>query len=91
MKRVKAVSIIRERGQVTIPDRIRKMVKWAVPSSVVDISLEKPDEIRIQPHTSQKEVDWEKVWSAIHLARSFMGARGNLSAFIAEDRLRGHN
>lgn len=90
MTKVRTVSVIRERGQITIPDTIRKIAKWANPSSVVTISLEKPDEIRIEPHQTKKTIDWSKVWDAITLARSFRGKRSNISSFIARDRKGGH-
>lgn len=80
-------AIIRNRGQLTIPDSIRKKVNWANPLSAVDISIVKPDEIVIRPHQQQKEVDWDKLWKGIRRVRAFKGkGRGNLSAFIAKDR-----
>lgn len=84
---MRAVSIVRDRGQLTIPDSIRKLVNWVTPSSAVSISVVKPDEIIIKPHQYQKEVDWEKLWKQIKRVRAFKGkGRGNLSAFIIEDR-----
>ena len=84
---MKAVSIVRDRGQLTIPDSIRKLVNWVTPSSAVSISVVKPDEIIIKPHQYQKEVDWDKLWKQIKRVRAFKGkGRGNLSAFIMEDR-----
>lgn len=81
--------IIRNRGQLTIPDSIRRAVNWANPLSAVDISVVKPDEIVIKPHQPQKEVDWDKIWEGIRKARAVKGkGRGNLSKFIAEDRYR---
>ena len=59
---MKTVSIIRGRGQLTIPDSIRKVIHWVSPMSVVSISVVKPDEIVIKPHHNQKEVDWNKLW-----------------------------
>lgn len=82
---MKAVSIIRGRGQLTIPDSIRKAITWVSPMSVVTISMIKPDEIVIRPHQHKNEVDWDKLWKQIKRVRMFKG-RGNLSAFIAEDR-----
>lgn len=82
-------AIIRNRGQLTIPDSIRKTVKWANPLSAVDISVVKLDEIVIKPHQPQKEVDWDKLWKRIKRVRAFKGkGGGNLSKFIAEDRYR---
>lgn len=80
------VSIIRNRGQLTIPDAVRKIVNWITPSSAVTITVVNSDEIRIKPH--QKQIDWDKLWKMIELSRSFKGKRGNLSEFIVEDRNR---
>ena len=80
-------AIIRDRGQLTIPDSIRKVVNWATPLSAVTISVVNPDEIVIKPHKSQ--VDWDKIWEGIKSARAIKGkGRGSLSKFIAEDRYR---
>lgn len=82
---MKAVSIVRGRGQLTIPDSIRRVVPWIIPMSAISISVNKPDEITIKPH--QKITDWDKLWKLIKRVRTFKGkGRGNLSAFIAEDR-----
>lgn len=82
---MKTVSIIRDRGQLTIPDSIRKMLKWLNPMSAVTISVIKPDEIVIKPH--QQYVDWNKIWNNIKKARAIKG-RGNQSAaeFLEKDR-----
>ncbi len=84
---MKTVGIVRERGQLTIPDSIRRMVSWITPMSAVSISVVRPDEIVIKPH-HPKEVDWDKIWEGIKKARAIKGKRGNLSKFIAEDRYR---
>jgi bifunctional DNA-binding transcriptional regulator/antitoxin component of YhaV-PrlF toxin-antitoxin module len=85
--RIQTTSIIRDRGQLTIPETIRKAVGWVSPLSAVSISTVHPDEIVIRPHRSQKEVDWDKLWKQIRRVRAFKGkGRGNLSAFIAKDR-----
>ena len=82
------VSIIRDRGQLTIPDSIRKVIGWVSPMSAVTISVVKPDEIVIKPHVSkQKEVDWNKLWKQLKRVRAFKGkGHGNLSAFVVKDR-----
>lgn len=82
---MKAISIIRQRGQLTIPDSIRQSINWVTPLSAVSISVVKPDEIVIRPH--QTKLDWDKIWEGIRRARAIKGERGNLSKFIAEDRL----
>lgn len=81
---MKNVSIIRNRGQLTIPDNIRKSVNWANPLSAVSIVVVGPDEIVIKPH--QPHVDWDKIWAGIEKARAISGGKGNLSEFIAADR-----
>jgi len=84
---MKTVSIIRERGQLTIPESIRRIVSWAAPLSAVSVSVVNPDEIVIRPHQHQKKTDWDKLWKQIKKVRSFEGkGHGNLSAFIVEDR-----
>ena len=87
--RIQTTSIIRDRGQLTIPETIRKTVGWVSPLSAVSISIVHPDEIVIRPHRSQKEVDWDRIWKSIKKSRSLKGkGRGSLSKFIAEDRYR---
>lgn len=82
---MKTVSIIRARGQLTIPDSIRKIASWATPMSAVTISVIKPDEIIIKPH--EKQIDWDKIWGNIRKSRASAG-KGNISAaeFIEQDR-----
>lgn len=81
-------SIIRQRGQLTIPDSIRGKTHWVRPGSVVNISRIKDDEIVIKPHTVlAPKTDWKKLWRDIKRVRSYKGkGGGNLSAFIAKDR-----
>lgn len=79
------ISIIRDRGQLTIPDSIRALREWASPNSAVTITSEHPHEIVIRPHN--KLVNWDKLWKQIKRVRAFKGrGRGNLSAFIVADR-----
>lgn len=79
------VSIIRDRGQLTIPDSIRATHDWASPNSAVVITSVQPDEIIIRPH--QKVVDWDKLWKQMKRVRAFRGRnKGSLSEFIIKDR-----
>lgn len=87
--RLQTTGIIRDRGQLTIPEPIRKIIGWASPLSAVSISIVHPDEIVIRPHRPQKEVDWDRIWKGIKRSRSLKGkGSGSLSKFIAEDRYR---
>lgn len=79
------ISIIRERGQLTIPESIRRTVGWANPMSAVSISVIKPNEIVIKPHT--QNLDWNKIWENIRRSRTITG-KGKISAseYLGIDR-----
>ncbi len=82
-----SISIIRERGQITIPDKIRATLDWLTPTSPVSISIVNPDEISIRPYQNKKITDWQKLWAQIRKSRALKSkGQGNLSAFIIEDR-----
>ncbi len=82
---MKAVSIVRDRGQLTIPDSIRKLVNWVTPQSAVSISVDKSDEIVIRPH--QKHVDWDKIWEGIRKSRAIKGKKMiNATEVLQKDR-----
>jgi len=82
---MKRVSIIRDRGQLTIPDSIRKVVTWMNPMSTVTISIVKPDEIVIKPHVNV--IDKERIWALIKKARAIKGkGKGSAAEFLIEDR-----
>ena len=82
---MKTVGIIRERGQLTIPDSIRKVVSWVTPLSAVSISVIKPDEILIKPLS--RNMGWDMTWQSINKSRAIVG-KGKISAleFIEKDR-----
>jgi len=82
---MKAVSIIRNRGQLTIPDAIRKKVSWVSPSSAVTLSVVKADEIVIKPHRVYGEE--KNIWTLVKQARAIKG-KGQESAvqFLEKDR-----
>lgn len=81
----KDVVIVRNRGQITIPDSIRKTVGWVSPMSAVSISVVKPDEIVLKPH--QTKLNWDHIWKKIEASRAISG-RGTESAaeFLEKDR-----
>lgn len=89
MTQIQTTAIIRKRGQLTIPDSIRKVRQWASKDSVVLVSTDNPDEIVIRPHVSvTKKYDWDKIWAAIKKSRSIKGKNKiSSSEFIAQDRL----
>lgn len=79
-------AIIRDRGQLTIPEKIRGLLKWPTSNSVVSIAITTNSEILIKPYPTDKIVDWTSLWKEIKRVRSFKGKRGNLSKFVALDR-----
>ncbi|KKR32649.1 MAG: hypothetical protein UT63_C0036G0008 [Candidatus Gottesmanbacteria bacterium GW2011_GWC2_39_8] len=82
-------AIIRNRGQLTIPDPLRQNVSWLEPNSVVSITTLPLGGIVIKPYVhdmDKKATNWTKVWNDIKIARSFRGKKGNLSAFTVNDR-----
>lgn len=82
----KDVVIVRNRGQITIPDSIRKIVGWVNPQSAVSISVVKPDEIVLRPQ--KKLVDYDKLWEMIEKSRSLGVGRATESTaeFLEKDR-----
>ena len=81
--------IIRDRGQLTIPENIRNDVSWAGVGSVVTISKNDHNEIVIRPYSAVSDkVDWDKLWEDIKRVRSYKGKNETRSAakMINEDR-----
>lgn len=85
---LQTTSIVRQRGQLTIPDLIRGRVDWVAPGSVVTVVQMKPNEIIIRPYQAKMGViDWDGLWRNIELSRSHPGTyTGSLSQFVAQDR-----
>ena len=84
---LQTTSIIRDRGQLTIPDVIRGRADWVSTGSVVTVTQVKADEIVIKPHVASNKINWDKLWKNIELARSYEGScSGSLSEFIVADR-----
>lgn len=83
---MKKISVIRQRGQLTIPNSIRRAVGWADSMTAVDISVVKPDEIIIKPH--KQSIDQDKIWEMIKKSRSFGIGKATSSAaeFLEKDR-----
>lgn len=79
--------VVRERGQLMIPDKIRKALVWLRPDAVVKLFL-RGDEVILKEYQSSTadSINWKKIWEKIQLARSFKGKKGNLTQCIIEDR-----
>ena len=80
-------AVVRQRGQLTIPDSMRESIMWLREGSVVEIEAA-GDGVKIQPAGKQSVLDWEKIWMMIRLSRSFRSKSTEASAsqFIVEDR-----
>jgi bifunctional DNA-binding transcriptional regulator/antitoxin component of YhaV-PrlF toxin-antitoxin module len=82
---MKTIGIVRNRGQLTIPDSIRRVATWISPLAPVSISVVKPDEIVIKPH--QKQIDWEQILENIRKSRAISGkGHTNTAKFLEQDR-----
>jgi len=85
MTNIQGTAIIRDRGQLTIPEKVREALDWAKPFAVVSITTS-TDEIIIKPYV--EKVDWDQIKKDIRKLRSYKGVQGSMSEFIAEDRYR---
>jgi len=88
MTSIQGTAIIRNRGQLTIPDKIRGSLNWLETNTVVSIKTISATEIIIKPYTQEQAVDWVKIEADIRKLRTYKGAKGSMSEFIAEDRYR---
>lgn len=91
MKQVRTTSIIRQRGQLTIPEVIRRYAQWLVTNGVVMITFMSPNEIRIVPYNGngsdgKNGRDWKTVKKQMERIRSFPGRNISLSKFLIRDR-----
>ncbi|KKS95415.1 MAG: hypothetical protein UV73_C0018G0028 [Candidatus Gottesmanbacteria bacterium GW2011_GWA2_43_14] len=78
---------VRARGQITVPDNLRKKTFWLREGTPVTL-IEGIEEIKITPLRIKEGdgLNWRKLWQQITLIRHFSGKKGNLSSFIASDR-----
>ncbi len=82
-------AVIRQRGQITIPDQIRDFLKWLSPNSVVSITVANNEEVVIRPllRAVTQKPDWKKIWEGLELVNTFKsGKNGSLSDFVIKDR-----
>ena len=85
---LQTTGILRQRGQVTIPDQVREFLEWLVPNTVISFTVSKNKTVTLGPYVKDaaQVVDWKNIWERIEIADSFRGKKGNLSKFIVEDR-----
>ena len=82
------LATVRQRGQITIPDKIRNDLPWLTQGSAIHIVSIDKNTLIVKPYekNSAKIHDWKKIWDLIALSRSFTGKKGNLSSFVIKDR-----
>ncbi len=88
MTNVQGTAIIRSRGQLTIPEKVRDVIDWAKPNSVVSMTITSDKRILLEPYETfkNKATNWDEVWAGIQWARSLKSKRGSASDFIIRDR-----
>ena len=86
MTNIYGTAIVRARGQLTIPDKIRQTLKWPTPNSVVSLITTSSNELIIKPYDNQRHINWTQIWENIKITRSYKGKGRDLSSFIAFDR-----
>lgn len=86
---MKSTSIIRERGQLTIPDTIRDSLTWLYPLSAVDITICDENTVMVSPHAYKKQLTWSECIQKIELAQTFPSdSKVTSDAIISADRQR---
>ncbi len=78
-------AIIRQRGQLTVPDALRSKMGWLDDGEAVVLEATQ-GEVKIRPRSGKRKVDLTDFWRKVELARSFIGKRGNLAEVIDQDR-----
>ncbi len=87
MTNIQGTAIIRDRGQLTIPDKIREAFDWIRTNSVISIKALSDKELVIKPYEKEKEVDWDKIWKNLRKIRSYKSGNPRpASQIVAEDR-----
>lgn len=57
----KHVTILRDRGQLTIPDSVRKSHPWLQKDQPISLITESPDSITLKPYLQQKVLNLQKL------------------------------
>jgi bifunctional DNA-binding transcriptional regulator/antitoxin component of YhaV-PrlF toxin-antitoxin module len=80
-----SILVIRDRYQITIPDKVRDQLAWVVPSQVVKISTSPSNKIIIEPYENMQHADWNMIWRVIHKTKKDKKTN-SLTQFIVNDR-----
>lgn len=84
-------AVIRQRGQLTIPDKVRDMLAWLNEGEAVGLEIREGEMgILIRPKAEiKKEYDWDRIWAGIKRCRSYKPKKKqelSASEFVAMDR-----
>ena len=86
---MKTTSIVRDRGQLTIPDSVRESLSWLYPLAAVDITVCDEYTITLSPHAHRHQSSWDECIQKIELAQTFPShSSRSASDIINEDRKR---
>jgi len=83
-----ATAIIRQRGQLTIPGKIRSDLSWMQTNSTISIRKTVDEKVILEPLQKTQIINWKSLRSQLKRVSNYKGKRGNLSQFIIEDRER---
>lgn len=81
-------SIIRQRGQLTLPESLRRRLDWLGEDKVVQIVLNADNKVVVTPYLpsqNNKNTDWNGIWKTVN---KFQKKRNtiSLSDFVIRDR-----
>lgn len=79
-----AISVIRDRYQLTIPEAIRRELLWTSPRMAVRLILVDKEKITLEPYRA-KMIDWREIFKNLGKIRR-MGKKTSLAEFVIADR-----
>ncbi|MEK7565684.1 MAG: AbrB/MazE/SpoVT family DNA-binding domain-containing protein [Patescibacteria group bacterium] len=84
-------AVIRQRGQLTIPEEVRKIFGWLGKDKVVTIQTS-INAVVVKPYsqTNFGSTQWKRAHELVQISHSFVGGKGNISSQISQDREGGH-
>lgn len=83
-----ATSVIRQRGQLTLPGSFRQRLDWLREDKVVQIVLNADDKVVVTPYLpsqNKKNTDWNGIWKTVNKFQRKDNTI-SLSDFIIRDR-----
>ncbi|MCA9372080.1 AbrB/MazE/SpoVT family DNA-binding domain-containing protein [Candidatus Woesebacteria bacterium] len=79
-------AIIRNRGQLTIPDKIREQLDWVETSMPITIAVRGKHEIVLQPVKKVQGKQRKMLLQTMKKIRKLPSAKTNLTQFVINDR-----